>query len=635
MTASLLPNGVLQFVDINGAPLVGGTVTFYIPTTTTPKDTWQDAGQSILNENPLPLDERGQCVVWGTGSYRQIIKDIDGNLIWDKVAALPSLESINAMARDFSNRTDDLPSTAVEFIAAGAGATARTGQDKLRDVVSIKDFGAMNNTESTAAIQAAIVAATGVYVPDGVYLISSEIALDTDTFIFGPGTIKAANGANILGSMLSGTSITGATVEGITLDANADNTGCRYGVTFSLSSEIVVRSTKIRNTKAAGIVFAQSSQCSAENNRLSDIGRAGDTDAHGIMAYSNTGTPLTDINISDNVINTVRRKGITTYSDLTGSVENVAITGNTVTNCGVAAADGGGIYCANAPTAANPQSNITVTGNVLADNYVNILLGGVSGASVQGNSAATSMSEGLQLTDCSGVTATGNVIKSSAVRGMFADGCSDIMFSDNLVAESNAGGTTGAGILLNDTTDSIVAMNRIPDADVKQGYGVVESGTSDRNAILDNKISGVVSAPILSIGVNTAVRTILGAFTGFGKLVPAATVDIDGTVIETPQALPLVNGSNNNVALPTKATVLYVTGPTGVFTITGIAGGSDGRRITIINYTAFAMTLAYSSGSSSVGNKLIMQGAANVVVPQFGTVSLTYLAAAQAWAVED
>lgn len=145
MTAALLPSGKLQFEDINGAPLVGGKVFFYFPNTFTPKDTWQDASQSILNTNPVILDSRGQAVIWGSGAYRQILKDADDNQIWDQVAALPTLDSVGAMATDFSNRTADLVGTGVTFIQSGGDAVTRTAQAKMRDVVTPEDFGAVGD----------------------------------------------------------------------------------------------------------------------------------------------------------------------------------------------------------------------------------------------------------------------------------------------------------------------------------------------------------------------------------------------------------------------------------------------------------------------------------------------------------
>lgn len=84
MVASLLPPGKQTFVDINGFPLVGGLVYFYVPNTLILKSTWQNAIQTVLNTNPIVLDQRGQAVIYGSGTYRQILKDSVGNLIWDQ-----------------------------------------------------------------------------------------------------------------------------------------------------------------------------------------------------------------------------------------------------------------------------------------------------------------------------------------------------------------------------------------------------------------------------------------------------------------------------------------------------------------------------------------------------------------------
>ena len=56
----------------------------YVVNTLIPKNTWQNSGQTVLNTDPIVLDSRGQCVIYGTGTYRQILKDSLGNLIWDK-----------------------------------------------------------------------------------------------------------------------------------------------------------------------------------------------------------------------------------------------------------------------------------------------------------------------------------------------------------------------------------------------------------------------------------------------------------------------------------------------------------------------------------------------------------------------
>lgn len=57
----------------------------YIPNTLVIKNTWQNAAQTVLNTDPIVLDARGQCIIFGSGAYRQILKDVLGNTIWDQI----------------------------------------------------------------------------------------------------------------------------------------------------------------------------------------------------------------------------------------------------------------------------------------------------------------------------------------------------------------------------------------------------------------------------------------------------------------------------------------------------------------------------------------------------------------------
>lgn len=84
-----LPPGKTQFLDANGKPLAGGNAHHYIPSTSTPKDTWQDAAGTILNTNPVTLDSSGEAVILGAGQYRQVLTDRLGNQIWDQVVTVP------------------------------------------------------------------------------------------------------------------------------------------------------------------------------------------------------------------------------------------------------------------------------------------------------------------------------------------------------------------------------------------------------------------------------------------------------------------------------------------------------------------------------------------------------------------
>jgi hypothetical protein len=71
-----------------------------------------------------------------------------------------------------------ISSAKLSFTQAGAGATARTVDSKLKDVVNVKDFGAVGDgvVNDTAAIQAAVNSGKRVYIPSGTYLCNVVIA---------------------------------------------------------------------------------------------------------------------------------------------------------------------------------------------------------------------------------------------------------------------------------------------------------------------------------------------------------------------------------------------------------------------------------------------------------------------------
>ena len=97
-----IPNGKTQFSDAAGASISSGVVYHYIPGTSTFKDTFQDSAATILNTNPISLDAAGEAVIFGSGSYRQVVFDRLGNQLWDQVTKTPSLSDIGAVPLDGS-----------------------------------------------------------------------------------------------------------------------------------------------------------------------------------------------------------------------------------------------------------------------------------------------------------------------------------------------------------------------------------------------------------------------------------------------------------------------------------------------------------------------------------------------------
>ena len=109
-------------------------------------------------------------------------------------SGLPSVSS--GTGTDTSLRTD-LGNTSVALAGAGlvgfrasnANSTARTVLSKLRDTVSVKDFGAVGDgvTDDTVAIQAALNASSNIYLPSGTYKTTAPLLLNSNNIITGAG----------------------------------------------------------------------------------------------------------------------------------------------------------------------------------------------------------------------------------------------------------------------------------------------------------------------------------------------------------------------------------------------------------------------------------------------------------------
>lgn len=98
---TILPPGATCFQQATG-PVSSGSVYMLVPGTTTPKTTFQNSAQTILNSNPIQLDANGCAIIYGTGSYRQqvytgpVVSGLpSGNLLYDVTTADTS--SFNAV----------------------------------------------------------------------------------------------------------------------------------------------------------------------------------------------------------------------------------------------------------------------------------------------------------------------------------------------------------------------------------------------------------------------------------------------------------------------------------------------------------------------------------------------------------
>jgi len=249
MAVNLSPVGgvAAQFFDNDGNVLSGGKINTYLAGTSTPTTTYTTSAGSIAHSNPIILDSAGRVPggeIWLTVGivYKFTLKNSSDTLIgtYDNV---PSAFTTNA--------------SSVTYTPAGTGAVTTTVQTKLRESVSVKDFGATGDgtTDDTAAIQAAITyiysfanaggtgTAPALYFPSGTYLMSSTITMGNTGYQYtlspyfygdGTGTIIKVSASNVnpfywrgpnLGIAGAGNQAAGPTIENMTFIGPGQDTG--------------------------------------------------------------------------------------------------------------------------------------------------------------------------------------------------------------------------------------------------------------------------------------------------------------------------------------------------------------------------------------------------------------------------
>jgi hypothetical protein len=124
-----------------------------------------------------------------------------------------------------------------------------------------------------------------------------------------------------------------------------------------------------------------------------------------------------------------------------------------------------------------------------------------------------------------------------------------------------------------------------------------------------------------------------GGNVGVNTTSPAAKVDVSGDVATRYSAYTASNGTNNDIAVGATS-FARITGPTAAFTITGIAGGVDGKILVLYNSTTQSFTLSNENASSLAANRITsLNSTGDIVINGKGAVKMIYSAADSRWLV--
>lgn len=193
-------------------------------------------------------------------------------------------------------------------------------------------------------------------------------------------------------------------------------------------------------------------------------------------------------------------------------------------------------------------------------------------------------------------------------------------------AQANATQIGFFGFLgVTDASDSLTDIVAATAAVSEEAYTSAHWGTGLR---FYTTPTGAIS-PVIQAGLSGAGDLWVGATT-----LASATwqVSAGGRQQTKQQSVTLANGSNDNLTLPTSSLV-FITGPTGNFNLTGIAGGSNGMRLTFVYTGAQQFTITNQATSTAANQITTLTGADVVLAGGTCAVDMVYDSVSTKWIV--
>ena len=210
-----LENGYIWIGTVNLDPQ-GNPITVYWDAALT-----QVAGQPIRTSGGYPVRNGSPARIYTGSDYSIRVQNKNGSTVYSAPAATEFMSAVD-----------------VSFQPAGAGAVSRTVQSKLRDTVSVKDFGAVGDgvANDAAAVQAALTA-VGLYsnggtvvLPNGTYNCgSTTLTIPQKVTLYFDGATLVSSAANAVAITLGSDSLSGK-ISGSNQASKIQHTGSGYGI---------------------------------------------------------------------------------------------------------------------------------------------------------------------------------------------------------------------------------------------------------------------------------------------------------------------------------------------------------------------------------------------------------------------
>ena len=369
----------------------------------------QDLNENFLQQLYIAQETANATIIASTGNLPE--NSITGFHLADNSVTSAQIVDGTIVNADV-NASAAIAATKLSFTQSGTGATARTIDSKLKDVVSVKDFGAVGDdvTNDTAAIQAAIDAVNTagggtVYFPQGSYVVSANLSIYSKIKYLGAGSK-----ASIL--KVSGTpgpvSIfrTTSSVNGVVFDS----LGFSGSVNYPADSTVYKQTYANTNTaiQTSGGVVTDFLVQNCDFRELS----AGSIDINGAQSSN-----IKIVNNSfykgsycSHVINIRHQSSQTEANRLT----DVAITGNTFDACG-------------------PEYHYDPSKEDWISSTNCIIVDRIKHGTIA-NNIAKNVSDGIRVEDSKNVSVTGNVVIESGGSGITVyKYCSDCSVTGNVI----------------------------------------------------------------------------------------------------------------------------------------------------------------------------------------------------------